>query len=1290
MSRKLRFLTMILTFLLLAAASIAAQVTTGSLQGVVKDPNGAVVVGANIKITNTETGVAREAATNGDGFYRVTNLLPGDKYKIDVSAKGYNSAALENIAVRLASENSADIQLQVQGATANVEVTAGNEQILQTTQNQLKTDFSTKQLTQLPLNGAGVDSLALLVPGVITPGDTAFSNGVGISANGNRGRSNNFQLDGQDNNDNSVAGPALTLTNTEAVGEFQVITNNFSAEFGRNSGAQINSITKAGTNSVRGSLFEFHNNSRLDARNNLQKTAAQNFLFLANNNVPGFSGLANRNGKDPFRINQFGAALGGPIKKDRAFFFITYQGTYTRGEATTETLNKGFGLGSGAIFFDRDSSLLARQLFNNPVTAQLVSTGTAGGPAFIQGQGQFLIAPPTLDTNGDGIGDTFLFGPGNPFGNSTNANRLQPSLFVCTVNPGAGACPAANLRTLYTGESVRIVPTNSSTNELITREDFNLTDRDIISARYIFNKASFPLGANFGRSQAGALFDVPSKNHNLGLTYTRIISPKLTNEARFNYQFLDVSFGDTGNLTPPSLGFSGQRDLQGSFFSLAIGTTNVFPQSRKVLTYQEQDTISTTIGNHAVKAGFDLRQQRTDNFFLPNFLGAYTFRGGNNSGTVPAGTFYDETGAPRTGRAALAFENFLLNRPRDINFAVGSPTRKIDQNDYFFFVQDDWRARSNLTLNLGLRYELSSQPFNPLIDAVTKRESDASTALFNTAFPLETRTLNRVPLDKNNFAPRVGFAYSPDFKFLGERFSNGRTVIRGGFGISYDPSFFNIVNNTVTAAPFVGAGFIRQNNPGLAGSVGVPFLPSTSAQLNVTPGTAGGDPRLFNQTRVSSDFHNPYSVNYNFGIQQELWKNTVLEVRYVGTLIRDQFQSVNANPDLRNLAQAGQFLYGDPMRFTNGTAVTPFTGAGALTPTAANGFNTRGVDANGNIRINGSGRLDPNLGVVRLRNNGASGRYDGLQTEFRSRLSNLAFNINYSFSKTTDNASEIFASFAGGQTVAFSQNPFDTDKGERGLSAFHQKHSLSANFVYELPFYRDQKGFTGKLLGGFQLTGIVFAGSGRPYTPLQLVNGFDVGFEGAFNGNLSELRPFNGNPNAPNGTIAFGYAADCLLLFGGNECNTATPGSFIIYNSAQPSAPGRVVTAQEAQQQARLIYNDFGGFTAAGIPLASLEAFNLFKSPYGNVGRNTFLGEPLYRADLGLFKTTNISERLKIELRAELTNLFNHRNFGVPNTAVDSGAALPNGTVVTTFQNAGASGLNGTNRTLRLGLKVVF
>lgn len=1272
MSRKIQRFISFFALVLLTAFPIMAQVTTGSLQGVVKDPNGAVVAGATVRISNTETGQVRETQTNGEGYYRVTNLLPGDKYKVEISANGFSNQTLEGVGIRLATENNLDAQLSLQGATGVVTVTDTGE-ILQTTQNQLKTDFSQKQLTQLPINGGAIDSLALLVPGVLTPGDTDFTNGVGISANGNRGRSNNFQIDGQDNNDNSVSGPSLTLTNTEAIGEFQVITNNFSAEFGRNSGAQINSITKAGKNEISGNAFWYHNNSSLDALNNTQKVNNASFKFLSDNGFSDFKGLTNRKGVDPYRTNRGGFSVGGPIKKEKAFFFATYQGTFTSGESAVN------GLASLQFIFDRESSLLARQLFPNPATAALVSTGLGGGPAFVQGQGQFFVAPPVIDANGDTIPDTFMWGPGNPYGFTPTANRLQPSSIVRDGN--------GNLRTLYLGEPVRIIKTDSTQNEFITREDFNLTEKDIISARYIFNKSNFPLAT--GRALAGSLFDVPSKNHNLGVTYTRFMTSNWTNEARFNFSYLDVKFGEPTAKTGPTIGLQGARDQFFNSSSLAFGPPTNLPQSRIVTTFQQQDTLSGTIGNHGLKFGFDFRQQESEDFFLPNFLGNYSFRGFNAAGSVPANTFYNADGTSREGGAIFAFENMLLNRPRDITFAIGDPNRNIKQKDFFFFVQDNWRAKSNLTLNLGLRYEISTQPLNGLIEDSNAREANVTTSIFGNTFPLETRTALKIGLDKNNFAPRVGFAWSPDFNFLGSRFSNGKTVLRGGFGVSYDPGFFNIVNNMVTAAPFAAVGFIRQNDPGVAGAVGVPFLPSTPAQLALTPATNGGDPRLFNQTRVADDFHNPYTMSFNFGIQQEVWKNAVLEIRYSGSRIRDQFQTVNANPDLRGLAAAGQYLFGDQTRFTGGRPVTIFTGTGAVAPTngfTIGSFNTRGVDAAGG-RINGSGRLDPNFASVRLRTNGANSDYDGLQTEFRTRFSNLSLNLNYTLSKTIDNASEIFSSLGGGQSVAVSQNPFDTDQGERALSAFHQKHNFTANFIYDLPFYKSQNGAVGKLLGGYQFSGIVRIGSGRPYTPITAIGNVDAAFENSFLG-VGALRPFNGNPNAGLGTIAVGSAA-LVNFFGDIRTN---PGQFIIFDTLKPGSNGVIVnSAAEAVQQARLIYNDFGLFTQGfvGSP-AGLEAFEYFKTPYGNVGRNTFFGTNFYQVDLSISKTTRFSEKLGFEIRAEAQNLFNTRNFGVPNTFTESAYTSFNGVqgAVGTFNNPGAN--TGSSRTVRLGMKFIF
>jgi hypothetical protein len=1268
--RSLLARTLTLLALLVCTAPLAlAQVTSGSLQGVVLDPNGAAVAGATVKITNAETGISRETTTNAEGFYRVTNLNPGAQYRVDVAASGFAPKSLENVSVRAATENTADIQVGVAGISGETVQVTGETGLIDSTQSQLSTSYTPQQLTQLPYAGS-IDNLALLTPGVVTPGDADFANGVGISANGNRGRSNNFQIDGQDNNDNSVAGPSLSITNSEAIGDYQVITNNFSAEFGRNSGAQINVVTRSGTNEFHGAIFEFHQNSAVNARDNLEKRAGARYGFLAENGFSQFQGLADRfnEGPGPFRQNRFGGRLGGPVVKNKAFFFATYEGTYFRGENAAEGLT-GFSYAPNA-----EGVANLNRIFASPGSGALATFS----PATAAGAGTFMCAPPVEDTDGDGLPDEFQFGPNGSAG-LTTPGFLAPLAVVADPTAPGGR------RAIFGCEPVRTARSLSTTHQFIGRADWNLTDRDVIVGRYIFDDSKFPLQG--GRFLGGFFYDVPSRNNNLGVTYTRTLNSRSVNEARFNFSRLDVQFGDTSQNPGPGITFAGTRSLASAFTGgvlTAFGALNNIPQSRVVDVYQFQDTVSQTLGNHALKYGADIRHQKVDNFFLPNAFGQYRFGSG---GAVPANTFFNFgtnglNGSTRT--TATAFENLLLSRPDRISFAFGNPQIKTTQNDYFFFVQDDWRIRPTLTLNLGLRYEVSTTPFNPIIEQVAEREANASTAIFNTAFPIDFRTAQRLPLDKNNFGPRVGFAWSPNLNFAGDRFREGRTVIRGGFGLAYDPPYFNIVLNTVTAAPFAGVGTLSFT-PGAAGAPNFPFLPSTPAALNSVPGTNGGDPRLFSQTRVDPDLYNPYTMSFNFGIQQELFRRSVLEVRYVGSRIVGQFQTVNPNPDVRNLLAAGNY-FGNPTLFTGGVLPGTCTGATCLAPTGPS-FNTRTTDATGG-RISASGRLDPNFGPIRLRTNGATSTYNGMQVRFDTRFSNdLVLNANYTWSKTIDNASEIFSTLGGGQTVAHAQNPFDANRGERGLSAFHQKHNFTTNFLYELPFMKDQRGFLGKALGGFQFGGLIRVGSGRPYTPNTFYGMYDVNWETGFIG-AGGLRPFNGNPAMPDSTIAVSYGAACLTLYGGPECDynggTATPGSFIVYNTRNVGAPGTVVPASQATQAARLVYNDFGLFTNFGIPLADLEAFNLFKKPFGDIGRNTFLGEPFALANLSVFKTTNITENTKLEFRVEAFNIFNHRNFGVPDPITEDAGKEFGGT----YGNPGYN--NGGNRSLQFGLRFIF
>src|SRR5712692_6384936 len=304
-------LTLFLMALIFVFSSSAlAQVVTGTLTGTVVDPNGAVVSGASVTVKSETTGKENSTTTSGDGLFRVPDLPPG-KYTVTIAGSGgFSGKAVTGVDVKLGQITDIKVDLAIGSATATVTVTAGTEEIVQRDTSQISSSFETRKVQDLPSNaaGGGIDTLALLAPGVVPGFGNVNSNGVTLSVNGNRARSNNFTLDGTDNNDLSIGGPNFFVDNQDAVQEFQIITNNFSAQYGRNQGAVVNIVTKGGTNQFHGSGFEFHrNSSSLDAMRNDERADPT------------------RSRRDKFVSNVFGGTFGGPIKKNKAFFFVDGQ-----------------------------------------------------------------------------------------------------------------------------------------------------------------------------------------------------------------------------------------------------------------------------------------------------------------------------------------------------------------------------------------------------------------------------------------------------------------------------------------------------------------------------------------------------------------------------------------------------------------------------------------------------------------------------------------------------------------------------------------------------------------------------------------------------------------------------------------------------------------------------------------------------------------------------------------------------------------------------------------------------
>lgn len=1215
----------LMLIMLFGSQTIFAQATTGTLRGRVLDPNGAVVPGASVVAKNEATGVSSPSfVTTDDGIFVITNLIPGD-YSVTVTGTGFKTKTITNIAVQLGVDRDVRVDLEVGSAQEIVTVVSGGEEIAQTN-SEISSNFESRKVTELPSNaaGSGIDTLALNVPGV-TPGfGNVNSNGTTLSVNGNRARSNNFSIDGTDNNDLSIGGPSYFVTNTEMVQEFQIVTNNFSAQYGRNQGAIVNIVTKAGTNDFSGSAFLYHRNaSSFDAMNNIERRTPSRSL------------------KDKFISNTYGGVFGGPIVKNKAFFFGSFQGIQQAQNITARG-------GNPAVLASEFSRL--RAAFPGNAAIQALTT-----------QGAFAL------TNFGSVR------PRTDISAATANTRVCISATPavnCVIPPAGQPQPAGTDQTGFFAAAFpeREFSLPFKQNEFSVRGDWNVTGKDNVSFRYLWqdNVTTNSLGGSNGFTG-----DVPAQSKNMSGFYTRQMSSRAVNSFQGTFQRLSVKFGGgcedplTGCIPDPSLigeaytniTFGGVAALNGVALQGIGGATNL-PQGRIVDVYQFSDKIAWTIGSHSLNFGVDFRYLKNSVPFLPNINGVVRYN---------------------------SLPDLLANDPSQVTLADGQADLAYKQYDQFYFIQDDWRVLQNLTLNLGLRYEYSGQPINRINEVTLTRESDPSTALYRQNLPVEARIVPAIPSDKNNFAPRLGFAWSPDFgdnKFARFLFGGKEaSVIRGGYSIAYEAVFYNIMLNISTSAPTV---ILDTFNP----TIGMPANPigstvRTAYSSNLRRNTF--DPRLLAQTDVASDFHSPYSIQYSLGIQRQINNSNVFEIRYVGNKGKDLFQTVNGNPfydRLYNGFSIPNFIIGGQpattLVFPNfrnllNNAPAP-QGAATCTDNPATADNEGAC----------FGRQIAGRGLIRSRTNTGTSQYDSLQARYNGRFlqKNLILGATYTWSKALDNASEIFS--FGENAVA--QNPFDLEDGERSISGFDRPHAFSMNFIYDVPFYKEQSGFLGKLLGGWQINGTYNLASGRPYTPEQFRNAqvaafgggyIDGAFANTFIG-LDNLRPFNGNPNADIRLVAItNIDARLMGLLGPNT--PISPTGFYLFNdlNRRDASNNRILTPT-TPNDVRFIYNGPGAALAFG-------------NPFGNVARNSVRGKVLNQMNMGVFKTTRITEKLRVQFRAEAFNVLNIPNSGF---GVAGGASIPN----LLLENAGVAGSafgdNGevalSSRRVQFGLRILF
>lgn len=968
---------------LLACASLWAQTSRGTVAGVVTDPSGAVIKGAQVSLKNLTTALLRQTTSNGEGAYRFDAVDLGT-YEITANFQGFAAYRVGNVQVAADKTLAVDMPMKL-ASTAdeviNVEGSAAGLDLQRTEERRSET-ISQLELKEVPIVNQNSLNLILTVPGAVQAHmGGSLDSGIG-AVNGARARSNNFLVDGMDNNDISVAGPVATLTNNDAIQEVSIQTSNFSSEFGRAGGAVVNQITKSGTNGLHGTGAWVYRSEVFDSTTLPERSGA----------APGAS---LHDIKPPYKENIPAFTIGGPVViphlydgRNRTFFFAAGQwDRFSAGAGTTTFSNVPTAAGVAVL------KTLAPTCPNVALYLNSLQ-GITSGAATTQ---QVSIAVPA-------------------------------GVFAAT-----GSCngSARTGQTVEFGPATRSFPELNLVNNHQIRIDHNPSDRQFMSFRWYWIDTNAGLSA----SSVGIspLFDASDteRQFNGAFTDTYVISPRTTNEFRFAYGRAQLNVP-----VASQLGSTLQRFTVSGISS--FGTSTTFPQGRVSNNYQYQDTIAMVRGKHSVRTGVELLRQL-----------ARQYAPSNNRGTLAY--LASGSGASRVTALSNFIDDFSGNQG-SITKQFGSPVYRPNLFRWSLFVQDSWALAPTFTLNAGLRYENFGQPAN-IFTFPAFSGNDPT----NFAVPSKVRSPN------NNFGPSLGFAWNPQSGPLAWLGGAGKTVVRGGYQLTYDTFFNNLLSNIAAGAP---------NNPSNIPIIGsaAGSTPRGLAALNATQlGTvtvAPISPLAGSASQFDPNITNPRYSHFTLGVQREISSGTVLDISYVGGQGRHLFNNLAPNPFLPNAT---------------------FTATGT--------------------------RLNPAFGPRSTRASEATSNYNALQLELRNHVvqtlvGGIQFRSAYTWSRNMDETSEVFVT-NNQNTSNPSVNPYLFPGALRldyAPSDNDRRHVWTTTAVWQVR--GPNHGFMGEALGGWTLATIIPVSSGQPYT---VINGIDRELDGSLAGD----RPDVGNWNAP-------------------------------------------------------------------------------------------------------------------------------------------------------------------------------
>jgi len=1087
----LRLVIALAVALALIVPATFAQAVTGTISGVIKDPNGAVIPGAKVVARNAGTNATATSTTDAAGAYKIINLVSGS-YIVEVEAKGFRKTTTIPQRLSTADVLRLDLTLELGQVTETVTV---EEAATKVNTEDAQMGQVLRDVYQLPIiSGAGGRnplSLAVLQPGVMSVANTNAGVLGPFSVNGQRSQNNNYLLDGGDSNDLAINVPdAVQQISPNALAEFRVVTGAMKAEYGRNSGAIVMLTTRSGSNQWHGGLSETFRNTKLNTTNFFQNAVAGGTTTT----LPG-AGFARR---PQWNTNDFDMQIGGPIKKDKIFFFANYLG-----------------------FRRRQGVTMSSTVFTNAERALISQYGTAEAknlmalvPAANYGANSYMEAPANKMRRDQGLGklDWFI----------TDANRLSVSYFrepQETVDPNA-----------FGGSTVPGFGMRGS----VMFENAVVRDTHTFSAN-VFNE----FRASFHRRVSDGVYPLNTKTpQQLGLT--------------------GIIPDDPAAAGPPWV------DMSGAGLS-SFGNTYQGPQARHDNTFHYIDNVSWTRGKHYMKFGAELRTYAQNQVF--DFL--------NN------GYIYFDGGmvAQGYGNAIPGLSDALSDfaNGQATNFAQSNSGRQGYRTRAFnWFWQDDVKLAPTFTLNFGVRYEYNNGLKELNNQAVGFRKGQQSTvwptAPVGMVYPgdagISRSTYND---DKNNFAPRVGFAW--------DAFGNGKLSVRGGWGVFYDIAISELTLQFLGVPPYgiqTDIYDLDYKNPyptSRYNPIAQPFPFKPAA-----PGTRYDFTQIapIGVTVMNPNFRTPYGQQANLQLQYQLGKDWLVETGYVFTNGVKLLRRVQGNPAIPGVGATTGNLNNFRVLNQNNPQNAAYGGA------VYTGMTDQRSDANSN--------------------------YNGLQIGITRRMAGgLMMTHAYTWGHSIDNSSGLRTQAGTGR--------WNDNRADRANSDHDIRHRYVFSYLWEFPIMKDQKGVLGKIVGGWGMSGLTSFQTGPP--------------------------------------LGIYESTDRSLSGSGGDRPDYIGGSLTIYDP-------RGVANVAGRLNAYFDGTGGGTATAATNPIfrrvGSGTSWASGAGRYGNLGRNVWHGPGLNNWDWSLFKSFKVTETHSLEFRAEMFNLWNHTQFGMPNFSIGSTA----------------------------------